>query len=97
LQKTVRDITRESVNLQFLQSLDFEGEIRIIDAKVSEFKEIIGDCRADCHVSPSQYARVTSRLRYLNCRIADFISRSRIKWDKLSLLEGIREQITELM
>jgi hypothetical protein len=72
--------------------LDFEGELRTIHAKVSEFKEIVGDCRADCYISPSHYARLT-----LNCRVADLISSSRVKGDKLSLLEGFRDQIADLM
>jgi hypothetical protein len=76
LQKTLRDM-REPVDLQYLQSLDFEDELRTIHAKVSEFKEIVGDYRADCYVSPSQYARVTSRLRHLNCRVTDLVS---ISW-----------------
>jgi hypothetical protein len=88
---------REPVDLQYLQSLDFEDELRTIHAKVSEFKEIVGDCRADCYISPSQYARVTSRLRHLNCRFADLVSSSRVKGDKLSLLEGFRDQIADLM
>jgi hypothetical protein len=91
LQKALRDITREPVDLQFLQSLDFEGELTHHRCENYEFKEIVGDCRAGCHVSPSQYPRVTSRLRHLNCRVADLISSSRVKGDKLSLLEGFRD------
>jgi hypothetical protein len=93
LQKTLRDIMREPVDLQYLQSLDFEGELRTIHAKVNEFKEIVGVCRSDCYISPSQYARVTTRLRHLNCRFADLVSSSRVKGDKLSLLD----QIADLM
>jgi hypothetical protein len=52
----------EPVDLQYLQSLDFEGELRTIHAKFSEFKEIVGDCRADYYISPNQYERVTFEL-----------------------------------
>jgi hypothetical protein len=97
LQKTLRDIMRELVDLQYLQSLDFEGELRTIHAKVSELKEIVWDCRADCYISPSQYAPVTSRLWHLNCRVADLVSSSRVKGDKLSILEGFHGQIAYLM
>jgi hypothetical protein len=95
--KTLRDIMRVPVDPQYLQSLDFEGELRTIHAKVSEFKEVVGYCRADCYISPSHYARVTLRLRHLNCRVADLISSSRVKGDKLSQLEGFRDQIADLM
>jgi hypothetical protein len=47
--------------------------------------------------SPSQHARVTSRLRHLNGRVADLLSSNKVKGDKLSLLEGFRDQIADLM
>jgi hypothetical protein len=96
LQKILREVGRESVDLQYLQILDFEGELRTIDAKVNEFNETVVDCRADAYISPGQYARVTSRLRHLTYRVADFISCSRVKRDKLAVLEGFRAQTVEL-
>jgi hypothetical protein len=45
-QNILHDIMGELVDLQNLQSLDFEGELRTIHSKFSEFKEIVGDCRA---------------------------------------------------
>jgi hypothetical protein len=96
LQKILREVWREPVDLQYLQLLDFEGELRTIDAKVNEFNETVVDCHADANISPAQYARVTSRLRYLTYRVADLISCSRVKGDKLAVLEGFRAQTVEL-
>jgi hypothetical protein len=93
----LQETLREPVQLQYLLSMDFEGELRTIHTKVSEFKEIVGDCRADCYVSPNQYERVTSRLRHLNGRVADLLSSNKVKRDKLSLLEGFQDRIADLM
>jgi hypothetical protein len=88
LQKILREVGREPVDLQYLQLLDFEGELRTIDAKICDFFETVADCRADVYISPAHYARVTSRLRHLTYRVADLISVSRVKGDKLAVLEG---------
>jgi hypothetical protein len=37
LQKILREVGREPVDLQYLQLLDFEGELRTIDAKICDF------------------------------------------------------------
>jgi hypothetical protein len=37
LQKILREVGRELVVLQYLQLLDFEGELRTIDAKICDF------------------------------------------------------------
>jgi hypothetical protein len=96
LQKILREVGREPVDPQYLQLLDFEGELRTIDAKICDFFETVADCRADAYISPAQYARVTSRLSHLTYRVADLISVSRVKGDKLAVLEGFRAQTIEL-
>jgi hypothetical protein len=37
LQKVLREVGREPVDLQYLQLLDFEGELHTIDARICEF------------------------------------------------------------
>jgi hypothetical protein len=45
------DIAWEPIDLQCLQDLDSEGELRTIDSKLNEFKEIVMDCHADSNIS----------------------------------------------
>jgi hypothetical protein len=96
LLKILREVGREPVDPQYVLLLDSEGELRTIDAKVSDFFDTVADCRADAYISPGQYARITSRLRHLTYGVTDLISCSRVKGDKLALLEGFRAQTVEL-
>jgi hypothetical protein len=54
LQKILREFGREPVDLQYLQLLDFEGELRTTDAKVNEFNVTVVDCREDANKQKAQ-------------------------------------------
>jgi hypothetical protein len=52
LQKILREVGREPVDLQYLQLLDIEGELRTIDAKVNEFNETVRRLPCRCQYFP---------------------------------------------
>jgi hypothetical protein len=97
LLKIFFEMATDPVDLQWVQALDFEGELCIINGKICEFKDFLADCRVDAVVSARQCARAVSRLLHLKFRVADLIAGSRVKGDKLALLEGFKDQILHLI
>jgi hypothetical protein len=85
------------VDLQNFDISDPEGKLRTLEEKLCEIKEITSDFRADKAITPSQYARVMTRLRHLTSRARDLSAREILVKAKSSCLDDLSTDISALM
>jgi hypothetical protein len=89
LQKLLREVSNNEVDLQNFDISDPEGELRTLQEKFCEIEEMTSDCRADNTITPSQYARVMTRLRHLTNRARDLSARKILVKKKIVLFRRL--------
>jgi hypothetical protein len=97
LQKLLREVINNQVDIQNFDISDPEGELRTLQEKFCEIKEITSDCQADNSIIPSQYARVMTRLRHLTNRAHDLSLQKILPKKKSSCLDDLSSDISVLM
>jgi hypothetical protein len=97
LQKLLREVSNNEVDLQNFDISDPECELRTLQEQFCEIKEVTSDCQADNTITPSQYARVMTRLCHLTNRARDLSAREILVKKKSSCLDDLSTDISALM